>query len=819
MSPSSPLYFSGDANALGTVSALPCDSFASFVSDVLSIERRLPVTREQFHALAKPERDRLKRQAYITPATFKNKTSPRKTGEAVNCNLLCIDIDDAGEAKRLLAQRWDQLLPGIAYVAWHTISSTPEAPRLRVVISAAQIPASRYAEAVRTAAEQLGLTTVTHESLVPVQPMFLPTIFADTPDHPFVYVRAQGEAFTLSDILSDVELAIAGANADAADVGDIEYLRSPVENITLEDAAGALEHLDPDCPMQQWIEIGAALKHQFNSPEAYQLWDAWSAKGDKYVDSDETEYRWSTLKANPLDRAPVTIRSLFRAAQARGWTNPHLTHRIHQDISGWLRDPSRSTEQLLDEGLKRIAKAGPTLGTLEKKSLMATFKEVLTQRQLTITLPDIRAEVKKLEQEAQKTTGMPPWTKGLCFVTSINKFYRYTADRRFTPEVIDLMYSTPAVGDERPPRPRDYLVQVAGIPQVEALRYEPAQGDKRFYIENGVPYCNIYLPHYAKPDKDHATEAGAIFMDHIAHLVAEVEHRRTLVDFLAYHVQHPGKKIRWAILLQGGQGCGKTFLSVAMSAVLGRRNVRKLAATDVLNGQFNGWAYGQQLVFMEEVRIVGHNRFAIMDRLKPCISDDEISLRELHEPARTVPNISNYIMFTNHHDALAVNDGDRRYFVLASPLQRPEQIIALGKDYFTTLFKMVHENAGGLRAWFESYEISKDFSPEGRAPMTKYLKDLAETSASPLAAAVNIVINDGGHPLVAKDLVSVSALRALVNEQNIGPFSDQALALVLLEHGWTRGPRAVIEGVKQSLWFKGIEGDIATIARNRAEII
>ena len=189
MSPSSPLYFSGDANALGTVSALPCDSFASFVSDVLSVERRLPVTREQFHALAKPERDRLKRQAYITPATFKNETSPRKTGEAVNCNLLCIDIDDAGEAKRLLAQRWDQLLPGIAYVAWHTISSTPEAPRLRVVISAAQIPASRYAEAVRTAAEQLGLTTVTHESLVPVQPMFLPTIFADTPDHPFVYVR------------------------------------------------------------------------------------------------------------------------------------------------------------------------------------------------------------------------------------------------------------------------------------------------------------------------------------------------------------------------------------------------------------------------------------------------------------------------------------------------------------------------------------------------------------------------------------------------------------------------------------------------------
>jgi hypothetical protein len=308
-------------------------------------------------------------------------------------------------------------------------------------------------------------------------------------------------------------------------------------------------------------------------------------------------------------------------------------------------------------------------------------------------------------------------------------------------------------------------------------------------------------------------------MDHIDHLVAEVEHRRTLVDFFAYHVQFPGKKIRWAVLLQGGQGCGKTFLSVVMAAVLGRRNVRKLAATDVLNGQFNGWAYGQQLTFMEEVRIVGHNRFAIMDRLKPCISDDEISLRELHEPARTVPNLCNYVMFTNHHDALAVNDGDRRYFVLASPLQRPDQIAALGSGYFPRLFQMVHENASGLRAWFEAYEISKDFQPEGRAPMTKYLRELAETSQSPLAAAVTTVIRDGGHPLVTSDLVSITALRALVNDQNIGPFSDQALALVLLEHGWTRGPRISLDNVKHSLWSKDLAGDIATIARNRAEII
>ena len=780
------------------------------------------MTRDAFHLLPKRERDQLKRVAYITPATFDAPQSPRKTEHAKPCNLLCLDIDDAGEASRLLSQRWDDLLPELAYVVWHTVSSTVTSPRLRVVVSAEGIPSERYEDAIKTVGEMLGLTTITHESLVPVQPMFLPTVFeGEESETVFVYCRPEGSAFTLSEIVSGQENSLAGANANAdLTVGDLEYLRTPLDGITIEDAHDALGHLDPDCTMQQWIEVAAGLKHQFGDA-GFELWDEWSAKGTKYdKDGDETEYRWSTLKAQPLDRAPITIRSVFRLAQARGWSNPTLVHRLHIQVTEWLKSPNRSTEELLDEGLKKIAKAGPLIGTLEKKSLLATFKEVLTARQITVSIPDIKNEVKKLELESARSTGIPPWAKGLCYITSLNQFFRYTVDRKFSPEALDLMYATPAIGDEKPPRPRDYLMAVAQIPQVEALRYEPAQGEKRFYAEEGVPYCNVYLPSYAKPDKDRAEEAGAIFTDHLNHLIKEESNRRLLLDFLCYHVINPGKKIRWAVLLQGGQGCGKTFLSVAMSAVLGRRNVRKLAATDVLNGQFNGWAYGQQMIFMEEVRIIGNNRFGIMDRLKPSISDDQISLRELHQPARTVPNLCNYVMFTNHHDALAVSDGDRRYFVIQSPLQTPEQIMALGPDYFPRLFKMVNENAGGLRAWMEQHTFSKDFEPDGRAPITSYLKELAVTSASPLAASVTQVIEDMMHPLVAPDLVSLQVLRALVSDTNVGLFSDQALALVLLEHGWTRACRSSISGSRHSLWTKGFTGkNPALAAAQRLEIL
>jgi hypothetical protein len=177
-------------------------------------------------------------------------------------------------------------------------------------------------------------------------------------------------------------------------------------------------------------------------------------------------------------------------------------------------------------------------------------------------------------------------------------------------------------------------------------------------------------------------------------------------------------------------------------------------------------------------------------------------------------------MFTNHHDALAVSDGDRRYFVIQSPLQTPEQIMALGPDYFPRLFKMVNENAGGLRAWMEQHTFSKDFEPEGRAPITSYLKELAVTSASPLAASVTQVIEDMMHPLVAPDLVSLQVLRALVSDTNVGLFSDQALALVLLEHGWTRACRSSISGSRHSLWTKGFTGrNPALAAAQRLEVL
>lgn len=816
---------------MGQVFACPQVDFKGLCAEVLSIPIPLKLTREEYHALPAKDKEapldqmRAKRVRYITPGVFKDSPSQRVAEQAVRCNLIALDIDTAAEAKRLLRQNWRDLLGDLGFIVWHTTTSTRENPRLRVIVSADGILPERYQYAARTIAELIGLTKVDNSVIFhAVQPMFLPTSFRGESESPVVASNPDGEPFLPSEIIEDDESALVDTAPKLSDdqVANLEFLRSPLEQVTLADAQDALSHLDPDMPMQPWIEVAAGLKHQFaaEEKEAYLLWDQWSAKGKKYVDSEETRYRWNSLKAQPVDRMPITIRSVFRMAQARGWSNPALAKRQHADTLAWIKSPSRTTEELLDHGTRRIAKVGPVVSAIERKVLMTALKETLGARSITLPLPDIKREIRKLELEAARTTGIPPWAKGLCYVTSGNYFYRPSTERKFTPEVLDLMYSTPAIGEEKPIRPREYAIQIANCPQVENLMYSPDRGTRRYYSENGIPYVNTYRQTYAAPEPDRADEAGEIFQAHVRNLVAKPEHQRTLIDFLAYHVQHPGKKVRWATLIQSAQGAGKTFLAVAMSRVLGRSNTMKVTASNVLHGDHNNWAYGTQLVFMEEVRVIGQNRHAVMDKLKPCISDDDISYHCKFEGVRMVPNTTNYLMFTNHHDALAISDDDRRYFVLASPLQHPEQIRALGGSaYFNRLFGMLRDNAGGLRAWFEQWPISPSFDPEGRAPVTQYLHDLAENTATPLSLAVKYTIEDEPHALVRRDLLSLSCLRGCMDVSNLPDFTDQALAGVLRDFGWTKYGRMSVSGYKHQIWIKKYFPDVRATAEGRLATI
>jgi len=292
-----------------------------------------------------------------------------------------------------------------------------------------------------------------------------------------------------------------------------------------------------------------------------------------------------------------------------------------------------------------------------------------------------------------------------------------------------------------------------------------------------------------------------------------------VLDYLTYCVQHPGKKIRWAVLLQGTQGCGKTAIARATASVLGNSNVTIMDAS-LLFQPYNPWASGAQIVAMEEIRVVGHNRYEVMNRLKPCITNDTVMIRRMRTDAYQTPNMTNYLMFTNYHDSLAVGEDDRRYFVLNSTLQSKAQVTALGPKYFKRLFGVIDDHGPGLRAWFEARRISADFDPNGHAPATTYLKELANDAATPLTAAVKDALHDAAHALVRPDLVSTKVLTSLLQLDSTLPrFNLQQLGSALRELGYVRLSRPRLPDGRHYLWCRRGAHTVASgelAARNRA---
>lgn len=816
-----PRYFGGDGSSMGQVHTLSCATFDEFVREILGHPHLLNLTREQYHALPEAEQRARKRVAYVTPATFKTAPiSKRVHTEASGCVLIALDIDDPVQARPFVAKP-DLLhtaLAPYAFAAYTTASSTPAKPKLRIMV-ACDIPLDEYQRAVKYIAARLGLPTITKESLVPVQPMYLPTLFAgEDPivDHPLV-MAVSGDTVLPKDLTdSSVETERTVPKRLDGDISDdLEFLRTTLDNVTLDDCAKALDTLDPDCTYPEWLEIAAALRHQFvKTPQpAYELFDQWSAKGKKYVSSADTKAKWDSLRPTPRGRRPVTARTLFAKAQDAGWNPATVANKLYNGVMEWLSDDTRTGDELMSAGIAKIAGL-PLVSSVARSTLLSRLREALAKHKLRVSVTDLKRSLSALERAAQKPqtvkstpdAQLPPWARGICYVAGANEFFQRNSNRKFGPEVADNLYgvhltTADSLSGRPAMRPRDFLLNVAKIPRVDYYHYDPAHPEQTFVEAGKQKYVNLYLPTYPEPDPDDADYAGLILTEHLVNLIAEPAYRATLLDFLAFLVQHPGEKIRWAVLLQGAQGCGKTALVEVMRAVLGQTNVSIIDAS-LLFSQFNPWATGSQLVAMEEIRVVGHNRHDVMNKLKPCISNDTVTVRNLYAPPIQVPNNSNYFMLTNHHDSLALSDGDRRYFVLNSALQNLAQVAALGPKYFPRLFDCIHGHGSGLRAFLERHEISKDFPADGHAPVTRYMRDLQTAAATPLSAGILEALADGEHPLVQLDFVSSKALKAVLELENLPRFNDQMLATALRELDYIPLGRFRLDDGKQNLWAK-----------------
>lgn len=345
-------------------------------------------------------------------------------------------------------------------------------------------------------------------------------------------------------------------------------------------------------------------------------------------------------------------------------------------------------------------------------------------------------------------------------------------------------------------------------------------GANQIFTYDGLDMLNSY--HKQGADlcdelDDDGKSVVDMFLKHIEFTLRDEREQTLLLDWLAYVYQNPGRRINWAMLLQGTQGTGKSYFVKVLQLLMGE-NVRNLDPMAIA-GRFTGWAHGATVVAVEEIRISGTNKYEVLDRMKPFITNDTVQIEEKGRDHRTVPNFTNYLMLTNHKDAIPLTSGDRRYCVLFSRIQSEKQLFDYfgGEDkassYFANLFDETKRRADAIGYFLSNHKISESFNPVGRAPDTNARKQMMEIAVSPERLALEDAIHKHACDAINDVVLDVTWLNNLCEIDGDEIPTKRALTAILLEMGYEQvdGRRVKIAktGKLHYVWFNGIDSDTA----------
>jgi len=254
-------------------------------------------------------------------------------------------------------------------------------------------------------------------------------------------------------------------------------------------------------------------------------------------------------------------------------------------------------------------------------------------------------------------------------------------------------------------------------------------------------------------------------------------------------------------VIQGTEGDGKTFFFELMGAVLGGSNVNTVPG-EALADKNTSWAEGHQFLFIEEIRLHGANRFAVLNKVKPYITNTMASVRRMNVDWYKVVNTVSYMLATNHKDGMPIDHKDTRYFPMFSRYQTPESIAAFEKQnpkYYDRLYAVLESHAGALRKWMLEREPSSGFNPKKRAPVSAAKAEMIFLNQSEEEEAFAASLEDEelfySRRLLASELVSDK----MGEHGGIAPYG-RLLKQMLSEHGFTYLGRFTIGGEKMRLW-------------------
>lgn len=316
--------------------------------------------------------------------------------------------------------------------------------------------------------------------------------------------------------------------------------------------------------------------------------------------------------------------------------------------------------------------------------------------------------------------------------------------------------------------------QAAYFPSAHRPCFRPEIPPGALIDEEGLILVNTYVP-ISTPSVPGDVSR---FINHLTLLFPNDHDRAIILAYMAAVVQHQGVKFAWAPLIQGIEGNGKSLIIAVLTAAVGNRYTHKPNAQELGSGgsKFTAWLQNKLFIGVEEIYV--SDRREVSDALKPLITDDRVEIQGKGADQVMGDNRANFVLCSNHKDAISKNRGDRRYAVFYTAQQTPEDMHRSGMvlsdgvtptRYFPDLYGWLR--SGGFARvthYLQTYAIPDELNPAVlcvRAPVTSSTAEAIEQSRGGVEQEI-VEAAIQSRPGFAGGWVSSTALDRLLQELN-----------------------------------------------------
>ena len=351
-----------------------------------------------------------------------------------------------------------------------------------------------------------------------------------------------------------------------------------------------------------------------------------------------------------------------------------------------------------------------------------------------------------------------------------------------------------------PSHPNPILVTNAWLEHPHAMKCKymalrPDKPDDEVFVEAGSKYLNAYR----RPVHEPGDGASLHFAHFMQHLVPDKGERNLVLDWVAYKLQHPEARMHALCMVAADTfGTGRGTFAEILALLIGRDYMTETTLGHLTGAttqsQYNDYLSQSLIVYVAEARdssldtakATWYTRRKAYEAVKSVV---ETGARRMLIVRKGVANVSqdvyaSLLISTNHKDALAIEDDDRRLLVVSNG----QPLDVEGRE---AIRRWMRNPANLAAAYGELMLRSVTYDPFGIPPMTSAKAVMQEASRSGIDEAWAMWVERA-----AGDVCTVTQWRTFAravqaqydldypDAQNL----DRILDMQLSRHGWRIDP-------------------------------